>query len=104
MVPSLERKAKPVHLKKILVLASSMTALSLAGCSTPGTMPMQAKITDTPQANSLAGTYLAANFAASQGDVKAATGFYANTLKDDPSNADILERTFLFAAEAGDID
>ena len=53
---------------------------------------------------SLAGTYLAANFAAAQGDVKAATGFYANSLKDDPGNADLLERTFLFAAEAGDID
>ncbi len=65
---------------------------------------MQAKVTETPQANSMAGTYLAANFAASQGDVKAATGYYANTLKDDPSNSDILERTFLFAAEAGDID
>jgi tetratricopeptide (TPR) repeat protein len=67
-------------------------------------MPMQAKVTALPQSNSLAGTYLAANFAASQGDVKAATGFYANTLKDVPDNADILERTFLFAAEAGDID
>jgi tetratricopeptide (TPR) repeat protein len=67
-------------------------------------MASQAKVTETPQANSLAGTYLAANFAASQGDVKAATGFYANTLKDVPDNADILERTFLFAAEAGDID
>jgi len=93
-----------VQLKKLLALASGLSALSLAACSTPGTMPMQAKVTETPQANSMAGTYLAANFAASQGDVKAATGYYANTLKDDPSNSDILERTFLFAAEAGDID
>jgi len=90
MVPSIERKAKAVQLRKLLALASSLTALSLAACSTPGTMSTQAKITETPQSNSLAGTYLAANFAASQGDVKAATGFYATTLKDDPSNADIL--------------
>ncbi len=93
-----------MQLRKLLVLASGLSALSLAACTTPGTMSLQAKVTETPQSNSLAGTYLAANFAASQGDVKAATGFYATTLKDDPSNADILERTFLFAAEAGDID
>jgi tetratricopeptide (TPR) repeat protein len=53
---------------------------------------------------SLAGTYLAANFAAAEGDVKGAAGYYANTLKDDPNNADILSRTFLFAAESGNIE
>ena len=59
---------------------------------------------NAPAANSLAGTYLAANFAAAQGDVKAATGYYADTLKEEPENADLLERTFLFAAESGDIN
>ena len=93
-----------MQLRKILALASSLTALSLGACSTTGTMKAaSAQIKQTPQV-SLAGTYLAANFAAAQGDVKAATGFYANSLKDDPGNADLLERTFLFAAEAGDID
>src|SRR5437588_8520007 len=58
----------------------------------------------TQPANSLAGTYLAGNFAAAQGDLKAATNFYSSTLKDAPDNADLLERTFLFAAEGGDID
>jgi tetratricopeptide (TPR) repeat protein len=62
-----------------------------------------ARVMNNPQ-SSVAGTYLAANFAAAQGDVKAATNFYANTLKDDPGNSDLLGRTFLFAAEAGDID
>jgi tetratricopeptide (TPR) repeat protein len=90
-----------VKRKKVLALASSFAALSLGACSTTMTMPPNAL--DNPQ-GSLAGTYLAANFAAAQGDVKAATGFYANSLKDDPSNADLLERTFLFAAEAGEID
>ena len=93
-----------VKLRKVLALASSFTALSLGACST--TMMTTAERTrPAPQASaSVAGTYLAANFAAAQGDVKAATGFYANSLKDDPANADLLERTFLFAAEAGDID
>ncbi len=67
-------------------------------------MGPKAAATTPAAANSLAGTYLAANFAAAQGDVKAATSFYADTLKDAPDNADLLERTFLFAAEGGDID
>jgi tetratricopeptide (TPR) repeat protein len=67
-------------------------------------MTASAPVVNGTTQNSLAGTYLAANFAAAQGDVRAATGFYAHSLKDDPGNADLLERTFLFAAEAGDID
>jgi tetratricopeptide (TPR) repeat protein len=91
-----------VQLRKILALASSFAALSLGACSTTMTVPSRA--VDNTSATSVAGTYLAANFAAAQGDVKSATGFYAHSLKDDPENADLLERTFLFAAEAGEID
>jgi len=93
-----------VKVRKVLALASSFAALSLGACST--TMMTNAeRARPAPQAStSVAGTYLAANFAAAQGDVRAATGFYANSLKDDPANADLLERTFLFAAEAGEID
>ncbi|HEY4266438.1 MAG TPA: tetratricopeptide repeat protein [Micropepsaceae bacterium] len=94
-----------MQLKTLLALASSLTALSLGACSTAGSMmSASAPVAGEASQNSLAGTYLAANFAAAQGDVKAATGFYAHSLKDDPGNADLLERTFLFAAEAGDID
>jgi tetratricopeptide (TPR) repeat protein len=85
-------------------LASSFAALSLAACSSiDGAMaPSAGGMSDSQ--TSIAGTYLAANFAAAQGDVKAATNFYASTLKEDPGNSDLLGRTFLFAAEAGDID
>lgn len=93
-----------MQLKKLLALASSLTALSLGACATSGPMTASAPVVNGTTQNSLAGTYLAANFAAAQGDVRAATGFYAHSLKDDPGNADLLERTFLFAAEAGDID
>lgn len=89
--------------KNLLALASSFAALILGACSTTMTKaPTSAAMQS--QGSSVAGTYLAANFAAAQGDVKAATGFYANSLKDDPGNTDLLERTFLFAAEAGEID
>ncbi len=92
--------------RKSLVLATSLGALSVAACTTTAIPVMGTKAAATTPAaeNSLAGTYLAANFAAAQGDVQAATNFYADTLKDAPDNADLLERTFLFAAEGGDID
>jgi tetratricopeptide (TPR) repeat protein len=94
-----------VKVRKVLALASSFAALSLGACSTTMMMTNAERARPAPQAStSVAGTYLAANFAAAQGDVRAATGFYANSLKDDPANADLLERTFLFAAEAGEID
>jgi tetratricopeptide (TPR) repeat protein len=94
-----------VKFRKSLVLATSLGALSLAACSTTAIPTIGSKQASTPAAaNSLAGTYLAANFAAAQGDVKAATSFYADTLKDAPDNADVLERTFLFAAEGGDLE
>ncbi|HMI95038.1 MAG TPA: tetratricopeptide repeat protein [Micropepsaceae bacterium] len=93
-----------MKLRKVLTLASSFAALSLGACSTT-MMTASDRARPSPQASaSVAGTYLAANFAAAQGDVKAATSFYANSLKDDPANTDLLERTFLFAAEAGEID
>src|SRR5579872_975261 len=79
--------------------------MSLAACSTAMVGKAAPVAQTTPSdSTSLAGTYLAANFAAAQGDVKAATGFYANTLKDAPDNADLLERTFLFSAEGGDLE
>ena len=93
-----QRKAKPVQFRRMLALASSLTALSLGACTTTGSMTAFSSQAKPPPPTSMAGTYLAANFAAAQGDVKSATGFYADTLKDNPGNADLLERTFLFAA------
>jgi tetratricopeptide (TPR) repeat protein len=79
-----------------------MGALALTACGTVNSITSITK-SDDPQPT-LAGTYLAANFAAAEGDVKAASTYYANTLKDDPDNEDLLSRTFLYAAESGDID
>src|SRR5690348_9718615 len=101
----IRKEAMAVKFRNSLVLATSLGALSLAACSTTAIPMIGSKQASTPAAaNSLAGTYLAANFAAAQGDVKAATSFYADTLKDAPDNADVLERTFLFAAEGGDLE
>ena len=90
--------------KTVLALASSFAALTLAACSTmPGMTSMQAATESTP-ANTVTGRYLAAKFAASAGDVKNAATYYAETLKEDPTNTDLLVRAFMYAAESGDIE
>lgn len=87
--------------RKKAVLMSGFVALGLAACATSPAIMSQASMPDP--SGSVAGTYLSARFAASEGDVKGAAGFYADTLKDNPDNADILARTFAFSAEAGNI-
>ncbi|MSP93779.1 MAG: tetratricopeptide repeat protein [Alphaproteobacteria bacterium] len=91
--------------KIVTALATSLAALSLAACSTMTPM-MEAESASAgpPQQTSVAGAYLAANFAAATGDVTGAAAFYANTLKEDPENGDILSRAFLYAAESGQVD
>jgi tetratricopeptide (TPR) repeat protein len=92
--------------KRIVLLSavSSLAALSLAACTTAGPAPATTVAADRAPLPSLAGMYLAANFAAATGDVKGAANFYSDTLADDPDNPDILARAFLFHAESGDID
>jgi tetratricopeptide (TPR) repeat protein len=94
-----------VNRKTALTLASSIAALSLAACSSmPAMTSMNASSKDIPPAGTVAGRYLAAKFAASAGDVKGAATYYAETLKEDPSNNDLLVRAFMYAAESGDME
>jgi len=112
MILPVERKVGTVKIRTLLLLATGLSAMSLAACSSTAMVANLVPRAGNPPAsnmlasasNSLAGTYLAGNFAAAEGDVKAATEFYSDTLKDAPDNADLLERTFLFAAEGGDMD
>jgi len=57
-----------------------------------------------PLISSVTGTYLAAKFAASQGEIDGAAAYYAKLLDYDPGNSDLIARTFLFAASAGDME
>ena len=94
-----------MKLKSALALASSIAALSLAACSTmPAMTSMETASQDPPPGSTVTGRYLSAKFAASAGDVKGAATFYAETLKEDPENGDLLVSAFMYAAEAGDID
>jgi tetratricopeptide (TPR) repeat protein len=94
-----------VKRKILMALGLSVSALALSACGATMPMGVQASMdAPPPPQTSFAGAYLAANFAASAGDVKGAASFYASTLKDDPNNVDLLGRAFLFAAESGDVD
>lgn len=90
--------------KTALALASSFAALALAACSTMSGMTSMEAPGEPPPANTATGRYLAAKFAASAGDVKNAATYYAETLKEDPTNTDLLVRAFMYAAESGDIE
>ena len=90
--------------KAALALASSFAALTMAACSTMPAMTSMEMSKDIPPGNTVTGRYLAAKFAASAGDVKGAASYYNETLKEDPNNADLLVRAFMYAAESGDIE
>ncbi|HEY0292453.1 MAG TPA: tetratricopeptide repeat protein [Hansschlegelia sp.] len=53
---------------------------------------------------SLAGNYLAGRAAGSQRDAAAAAAYFRAALKEDPRNAELLERTFLLTLVEGDMD
>ncbi len=81
-----------------------MAALALSACTTTTEMVSQAPTPEPmPQISTVTGTYLAASFAASQGEIEDAAKFYGDLLQYDPGNPDLLARTFLFAATAGDM-
>jgi tetratricopeptide (TPR) repeat protein len=76
-------------------LAITIVAATLAAC---GTMP--AKVDSSGR--TAAGSYLSGNLAAAEGDLSSAASFYSDTLHDDPANAELLTRAFLFSATVGD--
>jgi tetratricopeptide (TPR) repeat protein len=87
---------------------SAFAVAALAACAaTPEAVappPPLSPPEPIPAVSSLTGTYLAAKFAASQGELDGAANYYGNLLEYDPGNSDLVARTFLFAASAGDMD
>jgi tetratricopeptide (TPR) repeat protein len=53
--------------------------------------------------SSLSGSYLAGRYASRLRDLDVAAEYFAQALRDDPSNAVLIERTFVLAFSAGDI-
>src|SRR5688572_27576181 len=84
-------------------LLGAAAALSLAACATMEPVPVQAAAEPQARASTATGTYLAGKFAASEGDINSAAKFYAEMLKDDPQNIDLLIPSFLWSTVAGDV-
>jgi tetratricopeptide (TPR) repeat protein len=86
---------------KIVALMGS--ALLLAGCDTltmPGAAP---SVKPDAQADAFS-TYLSARHAAQQHDMTEAARYYAQSLKTDPGNADLLSLAFFYSSTAGDLN
>ena len=75
-----------------LILACLIASPSVAARS-PATPPSPARAFDP--AETLEGNYLAAYIAGASRDTAAAAAFYREALKDDPKNAELLERAFV---------
>lgn len=83
--------------KSLLLSATFLTiALSASACASVGT----SAATD----NNPFGTYLSAHVAANQHDLIDAGKLYRDALDDDPDDADIANRAFLYTAASGDVD
>lgn len=84
-------------MRTVYLCAVLMLAGALAACGS-----LRAPMTDSGK--TAAGSYLSGNLAAAEGDLDSAAGFYAETLKDDPANTELLTRAFLFSATMGDTE
>jgi len=85
------------------VLLTSATALGMLSVSV-GTALAAKDFTTEIRANSLLGSYLAANVAKSVNDAPNATSFYRNALLLDPGNEVLIEQAFQIEASEGNWD
>jgi tetratricopeptide (TPR) repeat protein len=77
------------------------TGILLSGCAIIHPGPAATP----PNAEAMAfSTYLSARFAAQQHDMPEAARFYAQSLKSDPANADLLSLAFFYSSTAGDLN
>jgi tetratricopeptide (TPR) repeat protein len=80
-----------------LLIACTVAAPAQSEKRLPGTITSSMTVTTT-------GGFLAGRLAASLRDNEAAAAFYGAALRANPSNLDLLDRTFLALASAGELD
>lgn len=83
---------------------SLCAVLALTGCSAMGTgdEAFTFRPSGLNQPSGAFATYLSARFAASDNDLRSAARYYNETLRRDPGNTSLLERSFFYSATAGD--
>ena len=85
--------------KSITLLGLS---LLLAGCGVVKPIG-PAPVRPNAQAEAFS-TYLSARFAAQQHDMPQAARYFAQSLKSDPGNSELLSQAFFYSSTAGDLD
>ena len=87
--------------KRSFAAALAVTAaLALSGCAGLGnSFGQSARNTDTPFGN-----YLAGRYAGAERDLDAASSFLGKAMEQDPGNSVLIERAFIVAISAGDMD
>ena len=87
--------------KRSFAAALAVTAaLALSGCAGLGSsFGQSARNTDTPFGN-----YLAGRYAGAERDLDAASSFLGKAMEQDPDNSVLIERAFIVAISAGDMD
>ena len=78
--------------------------LALAGCATVAQMDESPADKAADRQADAFSTYLSARFAAGQHEMPQAARYYAQSLKNDPGNAEIMSQAFFFASTSGDME
>jgi tetratricopeptide (TPR) repeat protein len=82
---------------------AAASALTLAFVAAPVALSAQAPSQQELSRISAAGSYLAARHAGQQRDAKTAAAYYRATLRHDPKNGELLDRTFLSLLVGGEV-
>jgi tetratricopeptide (TPR) repeat protein len=84
--------------------AGVLSALSACASQGAGAVPSADSVANaTPSDADAFGSYLAGRLAASEHNMPEAAKLYAESLARDPNNPDLLNRTLLYSAGAGDV-
>jgi tetratricopeptide (TPR) repeat protein len=78
--------------------------LALAGCSTVARLDESPADKEADRQADAFSTYLSARFAAGQNEMPEAARYYAQSLKNDPGNAEIMSQAFFFSSTSGDME
>src|SRR6185312_5882997 len=82
---------------------ATAVALTLVFIAAPAALSAQAPTPQELSRISAAGSYLAARHAGQQRDAKTAAAYYRQTLRYDPKNGELLDRTFLSLLVGGEV-
>lgn len=85
-------------------LAASVMTMALAACGTTTSFAPRVATGGDRSTGSLYGDFLVATYAGNTRDARVASARYLAALRADPTNPTLLERAFVFAIAAGDMD